>query len=123
MSRSARVRSRFLNDEGLGAVLMLLVIGITSASLLGTVCVSALVAQRAHVQRAADLAALAAAPTLEQPCEVAQQIAARNGVQLLNCAWADGVAHVVVGTRSLLHGLPELRAQAQAESVLPPTSP
>ena len=85
----------------LGVVVVALVLATTVASL------GQVVAGRARAQTAADLAALAAATRLRATadvagsCDLADQVATRNGAGLTGCGHEGaGVVQVTVGVRT-----------------------
>jgi len=107
---------------GLMALLMLL-------AYLGGGAVALFAAHR-QVQTAADLAALAGANALQSggaPCEVAHQVAVRNGGELLHCVVQDSTILLVVErpVPALLGGR-KVHARARAgpvEALGPVTNP
>src|SRR6187455_609980 len=78
-----------------------MLVAVTAAIALAAAAVGGSVVARHRAMSAADLAALAAADALARadadPCAAAEHIAARHGVDLLECTTAGLVVDVVVG--------------------------
>lgn len=66
-----------------------------------------------HVQTAADLAALAGAQALEDPCRRAAEIAAANGAEISDCTMdgTDVIVQVHVQTPPMLERIARLTGQ------------
>ena len=67
-----------------------------------------------HVQTAADLAALAGAQAIEDPCRRAAEIAAANGVDITDCTLdgSDVIVQVRVEPPPMLERIARLTGQA-----------
>ncbi|MCL2090707.1 MAG: flp pilus-assembly TadE/G-like family protein [Micrococcales bacterium] len=90
-------------DRGSGTVLVLGLVAVALVLATTLVGLGQVVAGRARAQTAADLAALAAATRLQttadigDACDLAGQVAARNGADLAGCAHeGGGVVQVTV---------------------------
>lgn len=109
-----RARARFAppvvlprSDHGSGTVLVLAVVAVALALATTLAGLGQVVAGRAQAQTAADLAALAAATRLrtsadvDASCDLAHEVAVRNGATLTGCRHEGGGAMVVtVGVRT-----------------------
>ncbi|MDT0200558.1 Rv3654c family TadE-like protein [Nocardioides sp. AE5] len=106
-------------ERGAATVLAVALVGVLVLLGMAGVFVTATGAAHRQAQAAADLAALAAAATLQQggdPCEAATTIATANGAEVTDCvvAGSDVVVDVQVsGPEFLGHGfVPTARARA-----------
>ena len=115
----SRRRIRRCSDRGAATVLTLaLSLVLLSAGFVGLALVQVhLVAT--HVQTAADLAAIAGAQALEDPCHRAAQIAAANGVEITGCTLdgTDVVVQVHVQAPPMLERMARLTGQ-DADSIV-----
>lgn len=112
---------RGAGEDGAGTLMAAALLGVLVSLVVVGAAVVGLVAGHRTAQAAADLAALAAATTLQQggdPCARASGIATRNGATLRACRVDDWQVAVAVETRlRLAGGSWALRARARAGPV------
>ena len=115
---------RITEDAGFVSVFVTSIVGVMTVMALTLVGLGALLSARAQVQRAADLIALAAAPISNvEPCELADDVARRNNVELIECKWSDGDIEITVHRPTGLVLVPTLTAHASAKATIPTTLP
>ena len=108
--------SRWHLDTGSGATLLIVVLGLISVLTLALGAGLEQVRIQARVQAVADNAAIAGADTLAGiiagfPCENAEEIALKNGADLISCRIVSSVVSVSVGTK---HQIAAVIKDAQA---------
>ncbi|MDX6275440.1 MAG: hypothetical protein QOJ92_2650 [Frankiales bacterium] len=123
--------ARLTDERGSGTVLLLVSAGLLLLAVLVALGLGSVTLARHRAQSAADLAALAAADRLGrgpagEPCRVASQVAAANGVRVESCTEQQESVLVVVTRRArlprLLGGGLTVRAGARAGREPPPGS-
>lgn len=105
------------DDRGAGTVLVLGLVAVVVVLVLGTAALVGAVVTRGSAQSAADLAALAAAASLQRgaadPCSGASEVAERNGAQVEACRCAPDRSCTVSTTLATATGA-AARATARA---------
>jgi secretion/DNA translocation related TadE-like protein len=116
-TRWGRATHGVRDDRGAGTVLVLALVAVVVALVLGTAVLVGAVVTRGSAQSAADLAALAAAASLQRgaadPCSGAREVAARNGAQVEACLCAPDRSCTVSTTLATKTGA-AARATARA---------
>lgn len=113
------VRQPAGGERGSATVLVVMGIGVVLLCLTGALALLSAVQASHRARAAADLAALAGARMLMggevgSPCDVAAEVAARNGGSLMECSVSGDDVTVSVAIRARWPGLGPARAKARA---------
>ncbi|MFC6704213.1 Rv3654c family TadE-like protein [Flexivirga alba] len=106
-------------EQGSATVLGVMAIGVVMLCLTGALALLSAVQASHRARAAADLAALAGAQVLvgadvRSPCEVAAEVAARNGGSLVECSIVGDDLTVSVATKASWPGFGPAQARARA---------